>query len=133
MEAQVVFCDDDLLCPQCSGVYSYPVLLKCGHNICRVCLQTFWELKGSRECPVCGALSVLGRPPINLQLKIAAEEYRTQKAVKCPDVCALHNQKLQVFCENDEEVICLVCRTSKSHKIHQCCPMEEAAEEKKVN
>ncbi|XP_072291270.1 zinc-binding protein A33-like [Eucyclogobius newberryi] len=126
-----VFSEKDLLCPQCSGSYIYPLLLKCGHNICRLCLQTFWESKGCRECPVCGALSVPGRPPINLQLKIAAEEYQRQKAVTCPEVCGLHNEKLQVFCENDQEVICLVCQTSKSHRIHQCRPVEEAAEQKK--
>ncbi|KAK7877056.1 hypothetical protein WMY93_032248 [Mugilogobius chulae] len=131
MDSSVAFSARDLLCPQCSDVYTYPVLLKCGHNICRVCLQTFWESKGCRECPVCGAVSVLGRPPINLKLKIAADDYQTQKAVRFTEVCGLHNEKLKIFCENDQEVICLVCQMSKTHRIHQCCPVEEAAEQKK--
>uniref|UniRef100_A0A3P8TZG1 RING-type domain-containing protein n=1 Tax=Amphiprion percula TaxID=161767 RepID=A0A3P8TZG1_AMPPE len=46
----------NLLCPQCSEIYCVPVLLKCGHNICRVCLHKFWEWKGCRECPVCACI-----------------------------------------------------------------------------
>lgn len=124
--------EEDLLCPQCSGIYCLPVLLKCGHNICRVCLQKFWEWKGCRECPVCGTASVPGRPPINLALKIAADQYQAQRASGNREVCVLHNEKLKIFCQNDEEPICLVCQTSKRHKVHECCPVEEAAPQKKV-
>ncbi|XP_069018254.1 zinc-binding protein A33-like [Embiotoca jacksoni] len=124
---------EDLLCPQCSGIYCLPVLLKCGHNICRVCLHKFWEWKRCRECPVCGTVSVPGRPPINLALKIAAEEYQMQRSTsKNQEVCFLHNEKLKIFCNNDEEPICLVCHVSKQHKVHECCPVEEAAHQKKA-
>lgn len=123
----------DLLCPQCSEIYDLPVLLKCGHNICRVCLQKFWECKGCRECPVCRTVSVLGRPPINLPLKIAADKYQEQNTNnRNQEVCRLHNEKLKIFCHNDQEPICLVCQTSRLHKVHECSPVEEAAEQKKV-
>ncbi|XP_029991656.1 zinc-binding protein A33-like [Sphaeramia orbicularis] len=131
MAATSPLCEQDLFCPQCSEIYNLPVLLKCGHNICRVCLQKFWEWKGCRECPVCGTVSVPGRPPINLALKLAAEEYQVLKTTKNKDVCVLHNEKLRIFCQNDEEPICLVCKTSKYHKVHECCPVEEAAQQKK--
>ncbi|XP_070827438.1 zinc-binding protein A33-like [Chaetodon trifascialis] len=123
--------EEDLLCPQCSNIYCLPVLLKCGHNICRVCLQKFWEWKGCRECPVCRTVSVPGRPPINLALKIAADEYQVQRAGGNQELCRLHNEKLKIFCQNDEEPICLVCQISKQHKVHECCPVEEAAGQKK--
>ncbi|XP_074488842.1 zinc-binding protein A33-like [Sebastes fasciatus] len=123
----------DLLCPQCSEIYDLPVLLKCGHNICRVCLQKFWECKGCRECPVCRTVSVLGRPPINLPLKIAADKYQEQNTNnRNQEVCRLHNEKLKIFCHNDQEPICLVCQTSRLHKVHECSPVEEAAEQKKT-
>ncbi|XP_035520414.1 zinc-binding protein A33-like [Morone saxatilis] len=124
--------EEDLLCPQCSGIYCVPVLLKCGHNICRVCLQKFWEWKGCRECPVCRTVAVPGRPPINLALKIAADQYQMLKTGRNEEVCRLHNEKLKIFCQNDEEPICLVCQTSKRHKVHECCPIEEAAQQKKT-
>lgn len=48
------------------------------------------------------------------------------------DKCFLHNQKWNSFCHNDEELVCLVCQQSKEHKVHVCCPVDEAAEQKKV-
>ncbi|KAM3609872.1 uncharacterized protein V6R79_021659 [Siganus canaliculatus] len=92
----------------------------------------FWEWKGCRECPVCRTVSILGRPPINLALKIAADEYQAQRSSREQGVCALHSEKLKIFCQNDEEPICLVCYTSKQHKVHECCPVEEAAQQKKT-
>ena len=130
--ATTSFSEEDLLCPQCTEVYYFPVLLKCGHNFCRVCLQKFWECKGCRECPVCHTVSAPARPPINLALKIAVDEYQLQQKSKDQDVCRLHNEKLKLFCQNDEEPICLVCHTSRQHKVHECCPVEEAAQQKKV-
>ncbi|XP_042352569.1 zinc-binding protein A33-like [Plectropomus leopardus] len=130
--ASIQFTEEDLLCPQCSEIYYLPVLLKCGHNICRVCLQKFWEWKGCRECPVCRTVSVPGRPPINLELKIAADKYQVLKTSRDQEFCCLHNEKLKLFCENDEKPICLVCQTSRQHRVHECCPVEEAAEQKKA-
>lgn len=126
-------CEDDLLCPRCSEIYCLPVLLECGHNICKVCLHKFWELKGCRECPVCRARSVPERPPINLALKIAAEEYQVWRTSRNRDACLLHREKLTIFCQKDEEVICAMCRTSKHHKVHECCPVVDASLEKKVS
>lgn len=127
------FSEEDLLCPQCTEIYCFPVLLKCGHNICRVCLQKFWEWKGTRECPVCHVVSVPGRPPINLALKLAADEYQQQNTNRSGEMCFLHKKRLTIFCQNDEEAICLVCQTSKQHKVHECLPVEEAAQQKKVS
>lgn len=125
-------CEQDLLCPQCSDIYYLPVLLQCGHNVCRFCLQKFWEWKVCRECPVCTTVSVPESPPINFALKIAADKYQEQRSSRNPEVCRLHNERLKIFCQNDEEPICLVCQTSKQHKVHECCPVEEAAQQKKV-
>lgn len=132
MAANSAISEEDLVCPQCSEIYCFPVLLKCGHNICRVCLHKFWEWKGCRECPVCGCVSVPGRPPINLALKIAADEHQLQRTSRSEDVCLLHNEKLKIFCNNDEEPICVVCQVSKQHKVHECCPVQEAATQKRV-
>ncbi|KAF7654227.1 hypothetical protein LDENG_00072180 [Lucifuga dentata] len=126
-----LFCEEDLLCPLCSKIFNLPVLLKCGHNSCRACLHKQWEWKGSRECPVCGIVSISERPPINLELKIAADLFQEQRTSK-NELCSQHKEKLNLFCQTDEEPICLVCFTSKQHKIHKFCPIEEAAQEKKA-
>lgn len=132
MAASSSFPEDELLCPRCSDIYCFPVTLKCGHNVCQACLLTFWEWKGCRECPVCGVVSIPGRPPINLELKIAADRYQEKRSNKNQEVCCLHNESLKIFCQNDEQPICLVCQISVKHRIHECFPVEEAAKEKKV-
>ncbi|XP_024137023.1 zinc-binding protein A33 [Oryzias melastigma] len=132
MMAASTFVSEDLHCPQCSDIYCLPVLLACGHNVCNHCLKKFWEWKGCRPCPVCGVESASVKPPINLQLKIAADQYQAQNVYIKQGVCLLHNETLKVFCNNDEELICVICQISKQHKVHQCCPVEEAAQQKKT-
>ncbi|XP_060933373.1 zinc-binding protein A33-like [Limanda limanda] len=132
MAAADLLYEEDLFCPQCSEIYCVPVRLKCGHNICRVCLHKFWEWKGCRECPVCRTVCVPGRPPVNLTLKIAADEYQLRRSSGDQDVCCFHNEKLTLFCQNDEEPVCVICQMSKEHKVHECGPLEEAAKEKKT-
>ncbi|XP_035256089.1 tripartite motif-containing protein 35-like [Anguilla anguilla] len=41
--------------------------------------------------------------------------------------CSLHGEKLLIFCEHDKESLCLVCQTSKYHRNHPVCSVEEAA------
>ncbi len=47
-------------------------------------------------------------------------------------LCATHGEGLKLFCQNDEEVLCCVCQTSKKHQGHSVCPLEEAANDLKV-
>ncbi|XP_051917857.1 zinc-binding protein A33-like [Hippocampus zosterae] len=129
MATHSVISREDLICPRCTDIYCFPVLLQCGHNVCKVCLQQFWEWKGCQECPVCQVVSVPKRPPINLALKIATDQYHMAQMSR--DRCRFHEEKLSVYCQNDEEPICLVCQMSKRHKIHECCPLDEAAKQTK--
>ncbi|XP_007905577.1 zinc-binding protein A33-like [Callorhinchus milii] len=43
------------------------------------------------------------------------------------DVCPHHKEKLKLFCEDDQELICLICRDSNKHKNHRVLPVNEAA------
>uniref|UniRef100_A0A3P9P3Z6 Uncharacterized protein n=1 Tax=Poecilia reticulata TaxID=8081 RepID=A0A3P9P3Z6_POERE len=113
----------EISCPRCSNIYTYPVLLLCGHNVCKLCLHKFWEWKKSQECPVCGTESSSGMPAVNQDLTLIVEEFQTKKAMD-QEICVLHNEKLKVFCDNDEVPICLVCQISRDHKVHKCCPIK---------
>lgn len=81
---------------------------------------------------MCRAVSIPERPPINLALKIAADQYQEKRRNKNQEVCCVHNEPLKIFCQNDEQPICLVCQSSVKHRVHECFPVEEAAREKKV-
>ncbi|XP_077614508.1 E3 ubiquitin-protein ligase TRIM52 isoform X2 [Crocuta crocuta] len=47
-------------------------------------------------------------------------------------ICSKHQEALKLFCEVDEEAICVVCRESRSHKQHSVVPVEEVVQEYKV-
>ncbi|XP_038671650.1 zinc-binding protein A33-like [Scyliorhinus canicula] len=48
------------------------------------------------------------------------------------ELCSLHKEKVKLFCKTDNQLICVVCQSSKSHQNHGLLPLEEAAEEFKV-
>ncbi|XP_048347911.1 E3 ubiquitin-protein ligase TRIM41-like [Sphaerodactylus townsendi] len=47
-------------------------------------------------------------------------------------LCEKHQEPLKLFCEADEEPICVVCRESRSHKHHSVMPLEEVVQEYKA-
>ncbi|XP_062391292.1 E3 ubiquitin-protein ligase TRIM35-like [Sardina pilchardus] len=129
------FSEEDFSCPVCCDIFKDPVVLSCSHSICKVCLQQFWETKGSRECPVCRRKSSMVNPPISLTLRNLCEAFlqeRSQRASAGSEVlCSLHSEKLKLFCLEDKQPVCVVCRDSKTHKHHNFSPISEAAPDMK--
>uniref|UniRef100_A0A3B1INU3 Uncharacterized protein n=1 Tax=Astyanax mexicanus TaxID=7994 RepID=A0A3B1INU3_ASTMX len=130
MAAKYHLSEEELLCPVCCEIFRDPVIMSCSHSVCRTCLQQFWKTKGSQECPVCRRRFSKDNPPCNLVLKNLCEaflESRSQRSSAGSEgVCSLHNEKLKLFCLDDQQPVCLVCHLSKSHKTHDCCPIDEA-------
>ncbi|XP_058247871.1 zinc-binding protein A33-like isoform X1 [Hemibagrus wyckioides] len=124
------FSEEDFSCPVCYEIFKDPVVLPCSHSVCKVCLQQFWEAKGSRECPVCRRKSSKGEPPISLALKNLCETFLQEgnqsSSSGSETVCSLHSEKLKLFCLDDQQPVCLVCRDSRKHTNHKFCPIEEA-------
>ncbi|KAJ8366562.1 hypothetical protein AAFF_G00350570 [Aldrovandia affinis] len=132
MATKSSFLDEELCCSVCCDIFKEPVVLKCSHSFCKVCLQQCWEEKSSRECPLCRRKASVSDPPVNLVLKNIVEAYLKQEtesesAEKSEARCSLHGEKLLLYCEDDQEPLCVVCQTSKKHRNHRICPVEEAA------
>ncbi|XP_072552140.1 E3 ubiquitin-protein ligase TRIM39-like [Salminus brasiliensis] len=136
MAARTPLSEEELSCPVCYGIFRIPVIMSCSHSVCRTCLQQSWDAKKSRECPVCRKRSTTEYPPINLALKNLCEallESRSQRSSAGSEVvCSLHNEKLKLFCLVDQQPVCLVCRDSRKHKTHDCCPVDEAVTDLKT-
>ncbi|XP_058626662.1 E3 ubiquitin-protein ligase TRIM35-like [Onychostoma macrolepis] len=121
--------EDDYICPVCCEIFKAPVLLSCSHSFCKECLQKFWRTKETQECPVCRRRSSREEPPYNLALKNLCESFLKQKNESCSsgseDICSLHSEKLKLFCLEDKQLVCLVCRDSKQHDNHKFRPISE--------
>lgn len=78
----------------------------------------------------------MGNPLCNRALKNLCEavlKERSQNFSEGSEVlCSLHGEKLKLFCMEDQEPICVVCRDSRKHKTHDCIPIQEAVQEHKV-
>ncbi|XP_071227698.1 zinc-binding protein A33-like [Salvelinus alpinus] len=123
--------EEDLCCPVCCNIFRDPVFLPCTHSICKACLQEFWKQKGSRECPMCRERLAMENPPCNLVLKNLCEAFLQEQSqrdsTRSEVLCSRHSEKLKLFCLDDKQPICVVCRDSKIHKKHDCIPTDEAA------
>ncbi|KAM4629882.1 nuclear factor 7, brain-like [Polymixia lowei] len=121
--------DKDLTCPVCCDIFEDPVLLSCSHSFCKTCLQKWWgERQG--ECPLCRRRSSKIKPPDNLALKNLCESFLHERHLRAwagsEVVCSLHGKKLKLFCLDDQQPVCLVCRDSKKHTDHRFRPISEA-------
>uniref|UniRef100_A0A3B3RNJ4 Tripartite motif containing 35-12 n=1 Tax=Paramormyrops kingsleyae TaxID=1676925 RepID=A0A3B3RNJ4_9TELE len=137
MAAEASSLDNDLCCAICSDFFKDPLVLKCSHSFCRDCLQNFWKGSDSRQCPLCRSRFSGEDPPVNIVLRNVVQSYLQQRnekrvAEKSASRCGLHGENLSFFCEDDQELLCVVCQTARKHRNHQLCPVEEAAEDKKV-
>ncbi|XP_068434024.1 E3 ubiquitin-protein ligase TRIM35-like [Clinocottus analis] len=144
--------EDELSCAVCCEIFKDPVVLKCSHSFCRVCLQQFWnKKKARRECPICRRKCSLTEPTVSLALKNVADTFLREQDRRPPATgtwvgaggtgeregllevkCVTHGEVLKLFCLDDFEALCCVCHTSKKHQGHRVCPIEEGAQDFKA-
>ncbi|XP_056299731.1 tripartite motif containing 35-28 [Pseudoliparis swirei] len=119
----------DLTCPVCQAVFQDPVLLPCSHSFCRECLQKSFQV--NKNCPVCREVCEEGRVTSNRALSSACESFLRQSNWwanrKGPGelTCNLHLKPLQLYCEKDEEPVCVDCVTL--HNTHTLWSLSEGA------
>ncbi|XP_077596178.1 E3 ubiquitin-protein ligase TRIM47 [Stigmatopora nigra] len=135
----------ELTCPICLDFYTEPVILRCGHNFCRFCISMHWDENGSDygyQCPECR--SVFNTRTFtknylvqNLVSKMDNLERLSSvpppaKPLKMDGKCELHGEELKLYCQMDQEAICVVCRESRVHRNHQVAPVSEVAHDMKA-
>jgi len=127
----------ELTCPICLEIFTEPVFLDCEHHFCRSCISQSWEkLPGDVSCPQCRQVFTQRNIRPARTLANIMEKLRVQKVkVTQPEqefYCQEHEEKLKLFCEDEERAICVVCGMSRAHKMHSVIPIKEAAQIYKV-
>ncbi|KAM9119041.1 E3 ubiquitin-protein ligase TRIM39-like [Pangshura tecta] len=127
-------------CSICLEYLTEPVTTDCGHNFCRACITQYSDYRepesGTKiSCPQCRAPFQKGKLRPNKQLADILENIK-KLGLKPGNVqenlCEIHEEKLQLFCEEDGEAICVICSDSRAHRTHAVVPIEEAAQDYKV-
>ncbi|XP_062395836.1 uncharacterized protein LOC134084135 [Sardina pilchardus] len=133
--------EDDLSCPVCCDIYTDPVVLPCSHSFCRPCLERSWREDSVRqECLICRQKTSAHNPTPNRALRNVCEAYlKERSAGTAPTesethlaqvLCPVHEEKLQFYCQDEEQLVCVECVTQE-HKTHSVCSTKKAAHERK--
>ncbi|XP_039373622.1 zinc finger protein RFP-like isoform X1 [Mauremys reevesii] len=121
---------DEATCSICLSFYKDPVFLDCGHSFCRACITQCWEGSDTAtSCPQCRETFPQGTIKPNRQLGNFVE---IAKQLSVPaaagGLCHVHQEPFKLFCNQDQVLICVICRESQAHRAHLVVPTEEAAQ-----
>ncbi|KAL7889758.1 hypothetical protein AOLI_G00020160 [Acnodon oligacanthus] len=110
--------EQTLKCPVCMDFFTDPVLLPCGHNFCRTCIRTVWNMDGSGEdlagplfCPECQIFL----PP---DLKLESNMELRQKA-QCASACGDGKEESPLR-SSPSAVMCDHCIERRSVAVKSC-------------
>ncbi|TWW66035.1 E3 ubiquitin-protein ligase TRIM69 [Takifugu flavidus] len=139
----------DLTCSICLDLFKQPVSLPCDHTFCKGCIEGYWTgprgpSQGSMgSCPQCRKVySGQSYRPNRIVANIvesyckglgesspAARPLEAEVAEKVPAQvprCSRHIEELKLYCEEDQELVCLVCGLSQDHRTHTMMCVQEA-------
>ncbi|XP_068099995.1 nuclear factor 7, brain-like isoform X2 [Hyperolius riggenbachi] len=129
---------EELTCPLCKQLFKDPVMVECGHNFCRSCIDKAWTGQDSFTCPDCKEVitekrHTTNRALANLVKKTAdastvqsvakpVEKEKVRPLEKCPE----HDERLKLYCKDDGTLSCVICRDSLKHASHTFLPILDA-------
>ncbi len=140
-------------CAVCLSDFTDPITLSCEHSFCRKCIMGHKQASlGPSACPECQSpydeedlkSSRLLRnitSTVREHLTEMKMDESTPKEVKASSklsemegmlMCSEHEEKLKLFCETDQKLVCVICRDGDKHKGHLFKPVKEAAQINKV-
>ncbi|XP_061554217.1 E3 ubiquitin-protein ligase TRIM69 [Phycodurus eques] len=139
----------DLTCSICLDLFKQPVSLPCDHTFCQGCIEGYWtgprgHCQGvSGSCPQCRKVYPRQSYRPNRIVANIVESYcqgleesgggtrladgaAAEKAPAPAPHCSRHREELKLYCEEDQELVCLVCGISQEHRNHTMVCVQEA-------
>ncbi|XP_054613413.1 E3 ubiquitin-protein ligase TRIM69 [Dunckerocampus dactyliophorus] len=139
----------DLTCSICLDLFKQPVSLPCDHTFCQGCIVGYWA--GPRghgqgvtgSCPQCRKVYPGQSYRPNRIVANIVESYcqgleesgnggrlvdaaPAEKAPAPAPLCSRHREELKLYCEEDQELVCLVCGLSQEHRNHTMVCVQDA-------
>ncbi|XP_029769240.1 E3 ubiquitin-protein ligase TRIM31-like [Terrapene carolina triunguis] len=128
---------EETKCPICLEYLTDPVTIDSGHNFCRGCITQYCETwtEGNYD-PLCSPAfrARIQKEALwnNYQLENIVEKIKQLHFKDGKEnLCERHSKALDLFCEEDGEVVCVVCERFPKHRSHPVLLMKEAAQKYK--
>lgn len=146
----------DLTCSICLDLFKQPVSLPCDHTFCQACIEGYWtgprgpSQGGTGSCPQCRKVYPGQSYRPNRIVANIVESYCqgleesgtgprladvavTERAPAPVPHCSRHREELKLYCEEDQELVCLVCGLSQEHRNHTMVCVQEAEQKYRVS
>ncbi|XP_053128462.1 E3 ubiquitin-protein ligase TRIM69 isoform X2 [Hemicordylus capensis] len=105
----------DLSCFLCLELFKEPVILPCGHNFCKLCLENIWAKKGV-FCPECHSKVPGGKYIGNKTLEKLAEKIKAYSVGNIPQNCIEHSEPYTLYWKKSGKLACFSCREAQDPK-----------------
>ncbi|XP_043938333.1 nuclear factor 7, brain-like [Protopterus annectens] len=124
---------EELICPVCLGLLSVPVMLECGHNFCRACIDSVWDREKKTSCLECREENPSRKYTLNrLLANVIQTLYKQSQKGDGPNlgqkdsdrICTKHVKRLELFCESDDTLVCSLC--VPDHRSHNFLNLQQA-------
>ncbi|XP_023286231.1 E3 ubiquitin-protein ligase TRIM21-like isoform X1 [Seriola lalandi dorsalis] len=107
--------EDQFLCSICLDVFTDPVTTSCGHNFCKNCITTHWDISDRCQCPMCKNIFTT-RPELHINTFIS--EMVAQFKHEAQQKTSSSSSEQQV--SKPGEVPCDVCTGTKLKALKSC-------------
>uniref|UniRef100_A0A3B4XIN2 Zinc-binding protein A33-like n=1 Tax=Seriola lalandi dorsalis TaxID=1841481 RepID=A0A3B4XIN2_SERLL len=107
--------EDQFLCSICLDVFTDPVSTPCGHNFCKNCITTHWDISDRCQCPMCKEVFNI-RPQLRVNTFIS--EVVAQFKHEAQQKTSSSSSEQQV--SKPGEVPCDVCTGTKLKALKSC-------------
>ncbi|XP_062847689.1 nuclear factor 7, brain-like [Trichomycterus rosablanca] len=130
---------EPIRCAVCLCDFTDPQILPCEHSFCKMCIlghMQAWWCTGT-FCPECRQQFTEAdlRPNTHLRdIQVHLKEETSTADRGHHDkagFCMEHDEKLKLFCETDQTLVCVICRDGDKHKGHKFKPVIEIEKIKK--
>ncbi|XP_073491847.1 nuclear factor 7, brain-like isoform X1 [Aquarana catesbeiana] len=129
---------EELTCLLCNELFKDPVMVECGHNFCRNCIDKSWEGRDSFTCPDCKevitdkryttnrALANLVKKTVGSAATVTPSKPTEKEKARPLEKCPEHDERLKLYCKDDGTLSCVICRDSLKHASHNFLPILDA-------
>ncbi|XP_037698890.1 E3 ubiquitin-protein ligase TRIM38 [Choloepus didactylus] len=121
---------EEATCSICLNLMDEPVSITCGHSYCHLCIMGFIKIMSHTEpeeftCPQCRVPFQMESLRPNKQLGSLIEVI---KELDHEMTCEIHGEQLQLFCEDEGQLICWRCERTLQHKGHTTALVEDVCQ-----